>query len=409
MFARRFTAGALLLLCVAAANAKDLYTGKDAVLVERLNQMNFHTHIKKPDSMNHVKLIEFYTNDCASCKSFESEYVSLAKQLHRIVKVTAVDCGKEKKICDEYGVSSYPTLKVIPPGGFGTQDYSGERNAKAIYSWTLKFHSHFVEKVTADNLDAFLNKGAGKFKALLFTDKGKTPLMWRGLSVDLKGKMELGVVQKEEKGVTSRFKVSKFPTILVVKPGQKKPIKFEEKMEYSELFEFLNRYQETFAMENAAADEELAQKKPWLSEAVPQLTSLSAQDICYGGDAVCVIVAAKPTGEGKLPKDLYDVVMAAKGKYSTGNAKLTFMWVDADKEKGFCSALTMEGAPAMAVLRTGKRTRYARSEAEVTSEGMGSFLDRVLGGDVQYKPLKEGPPALTEIKEEAKDDKKKKK
>jgi hypothetical protein len=36
---------------------------------------------------------------------------------------------------------------------------------------------------------------AGKFKALLFTDKPKTPLMWRGVSVDLKGKMTMGVVQ----------------------------------------------------------------------------------------------------------------------------------------------------------------------------------------------------------------------
>jgi len=40
---------------------------------------------------------------------------------------------------------------------------------------------------------------AGKYKALLFTDKAKTPLMWRGVSVDLKGKMTLGVVQKEDK------------------------------------------------------------------------------------------------------------------------------------------------------------------------------------------------------------------
>jgi protein disulfide-isomerase A6 len=406
---RQLAAGALVLLCVASvvAKEKELYSSKES-LVEKLNSMNFHTHIKKPDSMSHVKLIEFHSSDCASCKSFESEYIALAKQLDRVVKVTAVDCSKEKKICDEYNVKTFPTLKVIPPGGFGTQDYLGERNSKAIYAWVLKFHSHFVEKVTADTLDAFLNKGAGKFKALLFTDKGKTPLMWRGLSVDLKGKMEIGVVQKEEKGVTSRFKVSKYPSILVVKPGQKAPIKFDGKMEYGELFEFLNRYQETFAMDNAQADEELAMKKPWLSEAVPELTSLSAQDICFGGDAVCVIVAATPSAEGKLPKAIYDVVMSAKGKYSTGNAKLNFMWVNVDREKGFCDKLDMPAGPAVAVLRTGKRTRYAKSETDVTSEGVGAFLDRVLGGDVQYKPLKEGPPALTEVKEEPKKDSKKK-
>ena len=69
--------------------------------------------------------------------------------------------------------------------------------------------------------------------------------------VSLKGKMSLGVVQKDEKAVTSRFKVSKFPQILVVKPGQKKPIKYDGKLtDIREIFEFLNKYQETFAMEN---------------------------------------------------------------------------------------------------------------------------------------------------------------
>ena len=136
--------------------------------------------------MNHVKLIEFYTETCANCKSFAKEYKELAKQLKGVIKVTAVDCVKEKKICSEYDVKTYPTLKVIPPGGFGVQDYSGERTAKAVYPWVMKFFSHFVEKVTADNIEAFLNKNAGKYKTLLFTDKPKTPLLWRGVRLNLK-------------------------------------------------------------------------------------------------------------------------------------------------------------------------------------------------------------------------------
>jgi hypothetical protein len=39
---------------------------------------------------------------------------------------------------------------------------AGERNEKAVYSWALKFFSHFVEKVNTENIDAFLNKEAGK-------------------------------------------------------------------------------------------------------------------------------------------------------------------------------------------------------------------------------------------------------
>eukprot|EP00284_Hemiselmis_tepida_P017695 CAMPEP_0174927628 /NCGR_PEP_ID=MMETSP1355-20121228/19415_1 /TAXON_ID=464990 /ORGANISM="Hemiselmis tepida, Strain CCMP443" /LENGTH=394 /DNA_ID=CAMNT_0016173745 /DNA_START=26 /DNA_END=1206 /DNA_ORIENTATION=+ len=385
-----------LVLALAALVAVDgKFYEKDS-LVENLNPMNFYNHIKKPDSMNKVKVIEFYSNSCATCKSFVKDYNELAKQLKGIVKVAAVDCDAHKKICDDYGVSSHPTLKVIPPGGFGTQDYAGERNTKSVYSWTVKFITHFVDKVTADSLDGFLNAQAGKYKALLFTDKPKTPLIWKGLSVDLHNKMTLGEVKSSEKGVCSRYKVTKFPTILVVKPGQKKPIKYEAKVEYGELFEFLNRYQETFAMEKPQQDEEDAAKRPWLTESFPEMHALSAPDVCYGADSVCVLAVTKSASDGKPPADLNNVVMSVKAKYSnSGSAKFSFTWIDSDKEKAFCEALGVS-APGLIALRTGKRTRFGRSELEnpLSQEAIGNFLDRVIGGDIQYKPLKDGPPAL---------------
>jgi protein disulfide-isomerase A6 len=390
-------------LCPAAA----LYE-KDS-LVENLNPMNYNTHIKKQDSMNKVKLIEFYSESSASCKSFVKEYNELAKQLKGIITIAAVNCDKHKKICDDNGVTSHPTLKVIPPGGFGTQNYAGERNSKAIYSWVVKFMTHFVQKVNADNLDGFLNAQAGKFKALLFTDKPKTPLIWKGLSVDMETQMTLGEVKSSEKGVCARYKVTKFPTVLVVKPNQKKPIKFEGKIQYGELFEFLNRYQETFAMENLAADEEQALKKPWLSESFPELHALSAPDVCYNSDAVCVIAFTKTGADGKAPKEVTDAIMSAKTKYgSTGGAKFVFMWADAEKEAGYATALGVTN-PGLVAMRTGKRTRFGKSEMEnpLGSDSLGNFLDRVLGGDLQYKPLKEGPPALNPPPVEEKAEKKK--
>lgn len=164
-------------------------------------------------------------------------------------------------------------------------------------------------------------------------------------------------------------------------------------------------------MENLQADEEQAAKKPWLSEALPQLHALSAPDVCYTADSVCVLAFTKPGADGKAPKDVYDNVMSAKAKYaSTGGAKFAFMWVDGEKESGFASALGVSN-PGLVALRTGKRTRFGKSELDdpLSSDALGSFLDRVLGGDIQYKPLKDGPPALNPPPEEEKDDKKKKK
>ncbi len=181
-------------------------------------------------------------------------------------------------------------------------------------------------------------------------------------------------------------------------------------IDYKELFEFLNRYQETFAMEKPAADEEEAMKKPWLSEPLPELHALSAPDICYGGEAVCVLAFTPAGADGKPSKDVYDAIMTAKNKHgNSGSSKFVFMWVDANKEQGFAGALGVSN-PGLVALRTGKRTRYGKSELDnpLSADAIGSFLDRVLGGDIQYKPLKDGPPALNPPPPEQKDDKKKK-
>jgi hypothetical protein len=55
-------------------------------------------------------------------------------QFKGVIKITAVNCNTQKKICDEYGVKDFPTLKVIPPGGFGTQDYTGECVRECVLS-----------------------------------------------------------------------------------------------------------------------------------------------------------------------------------------------------------------------------------------------------------------------------------
>jgi hypothetical protein len=34
-------------------------------------------------------------------------------QFKGIIKITAVNCNAQKKICDEYGIKDFPTLKVV--------------------------------------------------------------------------------------------------------------------------------------------------------------------------------------------------------------------------------------------------------------------------------------------------------
>jgi len=101
------------------------------------------------------------------------------------------------------------------------------------------------------------------------------------------------MIKKDEDALVKKYGVKKFPHFVLVKPGQKKPIVYEgETYTYSELFEFINIYSETFVFVGDQEQKEVksAATKAWLNVATPYLTSDSANDICLQRDGtLCVI------------------------------------------------------------------------------------------------------------------------
>lgn len=74
-----------------------------------------------------------------------------------------------------------------------------------------------------------------------------------------------------------------------------KPIPYDsDDFTYSELFKFINVYSETFVFDGEQAEKTSGASKPWMSEKVPELHALSANDVCLKKDgALCVIYTAK--------------------------------------------------------------------------------------------------------------------
>mmetsp|Transcript_2357 Transcript_2357/g.2625 ORF Transcript_2357/g.2625 Transcript_2357/m.2625 type:complete len:199 (+) Transcript_2357:1312-1908(+) len=75
------------------------------------------------------------------------------------------------------------------------------------------------------------------------------------------------------------------------------------------------------------------------------------------------------------------------------NDPIAFVWVDAPKQDEFLQAfgLAWEGTSKMIAVKTGKRNRYAVMEGELSSDNMNTFVDKILGGDMQFKVLKALP------------------
>ena len=57
--------------------------------------------------------------------------------------------------------------------------------------------------------------------------------------------------------------------------------------------------------------------------------------------------------------------------------------------------------PALLVVKHGKRPRLARHQGQLTAAEVAPFLDRVLGGDVTFAPLKELPELMSDAVRDA--------
>ena len=91
-----------------------------------------------------------------------------------------------------------------------------------------------------------------------------------------------GVIRKDESELIEKYKIKKFPSIIVVKVGEKKPILYKDEMKFQPIFEFLNIYSEAFVAGGGDSSyTETASVKYWNTETVPEMNSKSSNDICF--------------------------------------------------------------------------------------------------------------------------------
>jgi protein disulfide-isomerase-like protein len=78
--------------------------------------------------------VKFYAPWCGHCKSLAPDWDTLADQnaASSSVLIGSVDCttDENKDLCEEHGVSGYPTLKYFKDGK--VEDYSGARDLNSL-------------------------------------------------------------------------------------------------------------------------------------------------------------------------------------------------------------------------------------------------------------------------------------
>jgi len=157
-FARFSSAAAALSLALAVAAEAENPTA-----VVTLTTVDFEQTVN-PENLI---LVEFYAPWCGHCKALAPQYDEASLILKdKGITLAKVDCVDQADLCQQHGVSGYPTLKIFRKGN--ATAYNGPRKSDGIISYMVKQSLPAVTTVTADKFDEF--KKADKMVLVAFVD-----------------------------------------------------------------------------------------------------------------------------------------------------------------------------------------------------------------------------------------------
>lgn len=200
-----------------------------------------------------------------------------------------------------------------------------------------RFYSDRSIEITGNNHEVFVKEDAGTPKVLLFTNAKKgTPFVYKALSQNFEKTLQFGLVRESEAALKDKYKIKKYPSLLVIK-SEGKPIKFDsDSFAYSDIFEFLNVHSQIFVDPNAADNtpKQSSAAKPWLVVPVPEMTKDSANDICLKKDgSLCVMLLVKDRASlDQSTLDMLDKVSQSFTSKISRGISFIFSWLDVSKE-----------------------------------------------------------------------------
>jgi len=206
--------------------AKPLYNSLSSDVIN-LTDKNWDNQVKKSRLKKDVWVVHFYRGNDGFSKAFSDDFKKTSENMDGILKFGGISCDEYFSLCSKEGIQKFPTVKVYPPQPIPTYIFEGELVAKKIAGSAAGYVSSLVQEVTDDNVEGFLKNNTAMPKVILFTDKETTPLLWKAISITFEEKMSMGIARKTQSDVVDKFNIKKFPTIVLSKTGERKPIIYD--------------------------------------------------------------------------------------------------------------------------------------------------------------------------------------
>jgi len=297
---------------------------------------------------------------------------------------------------------------VYQGGSF--KNYEGKVDKSVMYDDAAKRIPSSVEEITEKKMETFLNEHKTIPKAFFF-GKPSESLLVRSIKMQLSDRMAVAVIPKTEKELTGKYKVEKFPSIMIIPAENPKdenkpePVFFSRRFIGPEIIPWLDAR----ALPDNSDDE--------VFTLIEELTDDSCMKAICTNDGLCaiLIVSLDPSDPKYLPMmkeylpmmnqlDDYQSWMLYRTKNLPQplDRNFRFVWMNGLKQKDFIGkafGLQPQDYPQFVALDP-KRVSYANFANTFSFENIKEFLIEVRSRQLKPKPMsvKELPHLVGETK-----------
>lgn len=95
--------------------------------------------------------VNFYFPRCSHCHELAPTWRDFAKEMDGVIRIGAVNCGDNGRLCRSKGISSYPSLYVFK-AGMNPEKYHGDRSKESLTKFAMQFVRSRVTELWQGNI-----------------------------------------------------------------------------------------------------------------------------------------------------------------------------------------------------------------------------------------------------------------
>ena len=211
-------------------------------------------------------LVFYYKTASENAEEIAKNLKVVYSKLKYLIELISINCDDNTmeectKTEDNLMDEEFYRIEIYVPPLYKQNPYTKELNShqkmqyaksdtsdKALYKFLTKMIISREQVITNENYENFKTR-ANLNKAILFTNKKSSPLMWRGLSGYFYDRIALGIVYNTEKNLCKKLGVKDFPSVMVIQTiedeviiDDPQEIFYEGKMDTENIVNFLEKY-----------------------------------------------------------------------------------------------------------------------------------------------------------------------